>query len=462
MVGRGLTQRLARTGEPLLLPELRQASLAGRTLPAYAELCARFDLHGLLVVPLIGKGRVLGYLGVGRLRPGRPYGQAELALLRDFADRVAFAVSGARAAQRQVTARAEMEKFAALVERSRDFIAMADLDGRLIYLNRAGRELVGLTNLSEACSKTLDDFLTEEGRRTAAEVERPAVLSGGHWTGESELRHFRSAERIAVDVSSFLVTHPDTGVPLARATVQRDMRERRRATEALRDADHQRQELLAHLVRVQEDERRRIAADVHDDTLQVLAATDVRLQALRRRLAEPAVAEELATVQADLRAATARLRRLVFELEPAGLADWGLASALESHLTHLLRDDPLSWEVTGELPPETPYDVRLALFRIAAEAVANVRRHARARRLRIEIDSAAGDATLRVIDDGVGLPADAPPTRPGHFGLPGMRERAAAAGGSCRIEPGAEGGTVVAARLPIPRVGRADRTEAVG
>lgn len=73
----GLTQHLARTGEPLLLAELGQATLAGRSLPAYAEVCARFDLHGLLVVPLARKGRLLGYLGVGRLGPGRPYGQAE-------------------------------------------------------------------------------------------------------------------------------------------------------------------------------------------------------------------------------------------------------------------------------------------------------------------------------------------------------------------------------------------------
>ena len=110
------------------------------------------------------------------------------------------------------------------------------------------------------------------------------MLAQGHWEGESTLRNHRDGPPIPVAISSFVMLHPTTREPIALATVQRDITERLAAETARQHLADQRQELLDRLVQAQEDERARIAADVHDDSVQALAAVELRLGLLRRRL----------------------------------------------------------------------------------------------------------------------------------------------------------------------------------
>jgi diguanylate cyclase (GGDEF)-like protein/PAS domain S-box-containing protein len=128
--------------------------------------------------------------------------------------------------QRELNARkADLERLAALVELSRDFIAMADFDGKVTFLNRAGRELVGVDSDEEALGRPTTDYFPEAGRERALEIEG-IVRQRGSWQGESELRHLVTGESIPVSVNSFLVTRSSDGKPLALATVQRDLRAR--------------------------------------------------------------------------------------------------------------------------------------------------------------------------------------------------------------------------------------------
>ena len=120
--------------------------------------------------------------------------------------------------------RADLERFAALVEASQDFIAMAEFDGTVSYLNRAGRELVGLETDEETLGRPTVDYFTEKGLEKSAEIE-DAVRLHGHWAGESELNDFATGESIPVEVNSFLITGDD-GEGVALATVQRDIRGR--------------------------------------------------------------------------------------------------------------------------------------------------------------------------------------------------------------------------------------------
>lgn len=136
-------------------------------------------------------------------------------------------------------ARAELEKFVALVELSNDFIAMASLDQRVMYVNAAGRALVGLAADRDVTAMTIRDFLTESGFKQSLRVEQPAVRDRGFWQGESTLRHFSTGETIDVTINSYLVVHPDSGEPLALATVQRDVRPQKLA--------ERRQHMLASL-----------------------------------------------------------------------------------------------------------------------------------------------------------------------------------------------------------------------
>ncbi|WP_372729450.1 PAS domain S-box protein, partial [Nocardioides sp.] len=121
----------------------------------------------------------------------------------------------------QLTAREEeLERFAALVELSSDFIAMAELDGTVSYVNRAGRALVGLTSDEAVLGRPTDDYFTDAGRAKSVEIE-DGVRTLGFWEGDSELRHFGTGEAIPVHVTSFLVTRPSDGAGVALATVQR-------------------------------------------------------------------------------------------------------------------------------------------------------------------------------------------------------------------------------------------------
>ncbi len=169
------------------------------------------------------------------------------------------------------------------------------------------------------------------------------MVAHGHWEGESTLRSQRGGLPIPVAISSFVMLHPVTREPMALATVQRDITERLIAQSALQDLADQRQELLDRLVQAQEDERGRIAADVHDDSVQALAAVELRLGLLRRRLAEraPDLVESVDQMAETVETATDRLRHLLFDLDSPALRD-DLAGALDQAASYVF-EDGLAW-----------------------------------------------------------------------------------------------------------------------
>src|SRR3954454_1922013 len=113
--------------------------------------------------------------------------------------------------------------FFALAESAPEFVAVAQLDEEVLYVNPAGRALVGLDSLEEARAHAISDYLDDEARRRSFEEEQPAVARDGVWHGRSTLRHFRTGEAIPVQIVSFAVAGPD-GEPHLRATFQRDIR----------------------------------------------------------------------------------------------------------------------------------------------------------------------------------------------------------------------------------------------
>ncbi|UVI40383.1 PAS domain-containing protein [Qipengyuania spongiae] len=126
---------------------------------------------------------------------------------------------------------AERDRFVRLAENSRDFVAMADLDGRAFYINDAGRELVGLGDADILQQSVVDFFPPEEASRIAEEIF-PAVDQDGYWSGETQFRHFATGELIPVFYSVFPITDAD-GEPIGYGTVTRDIREMKRVDEDL-------------------------------------------------------------------------------------------------------------------------------------------------------------------------------------------------------------------------------------
>jgi PAS domain S-box-containing protein len=344
---------------------------------------------------------------------------------------------------------AELQRFRALVEASSDFIAMAALDSSVLYVNPAGRAMVGLAPDADVTTTKIADYLTPEGLEAWTRVEQPAIREQGQWEGESTLRDRKGGPPIHVAIASFLM-YDDRHEPFALATVRRDITERIAQEDALRELVVQREALLARLVQAQAQERAEIARDVHDDTVQVLAAVDLRLGLLRRQLDQetPGLSDVLDPVADSVARATNRLRALLFNLEPPDLAA-GLAHALRSAADEIFRETPTRWAVDGEAEPATVDSTRSTAFRIAREAMINVRKHADAATVQVTVAGRHGGLEVSIADDGVGLGPGPVQSSSGHHGLTSMRDRADIAGGTWEIRVRPEGGTEVVFWLPI-------------
>jgi two-component system sensor histidine kinase UhpB len=245
------------------------------------------------------------------------------------------------------------------------------------------------------------------------------------------------------------------------------------------------QRLAGLVLAAQEDERRRVARELHDETMQSMAALlmglEGILQALPEGNGEPRVVAARQSMS-RLRDLAARmldeLRNLALDLRPSVLDDHGLVAAVRWLALTLKERSGLRCRVSvsGDLArpiepaavPEgqdgparggadaawrLPPTTETALFRITQEALANVAKHAQASNVSVRLAQTETSVSVEIADDGVGLPLspDAAPTLPGHMGLFNMRERAALLGGTCTIRRrGVTGGTVVRAELPLP------------
>jgi signal transduction histidine kinase len=243
----------------------------------------------------------------------------------------------------------------------------------------------------------------------------------------------------------------------ARAPVPRGLGELSDVANALNSAamDIERRQkeqarLLAELVAAEEETRRRIAADIHDDTAQAVAAAGLRIDALAADLEDPAARETALNVRQALAEANGRLRRLLFELRPPALDEAGLGAALELFLTDSFAHNGFDWRVENRLEDEPAPEVRAILYRVALEALTNVRKHAQANLVEVLLERRGVGVAVRIRDDGTGfvLPAPDAPHEPGHFGLVSMRERAEAAGGRFAMASTPGEGTTVDFWMP--------------
>jgi signal transduction histidine kinase len=222
-----------------------------------------------------------------------------------------------------------------------------------------------------------------------------------------------------------------------------------RALGAVERLEQERRRLSADLVDAEEKERQRIAGEVHDDSLQVLSALDMRIQTLARAEEDADRRQALQAAREIVRLASDRLRNLVFDLRPPELERVGLGAVLRASLERLGAESGMEVDLHDDLEMQPPPDAGIVLYRIAQEALSNVRRHARATGAVITLSPEDGGFLLQVRDDGRGFdPAERAGQSSKHFGLTVMRERAETVGGWIRVESLPGKGTVVEAWVP--------------
>lgn len=209
------------------------------------------------------------------------------------------------------------------------------------------------------------------------------------------------------------------------------------------------EDLVRTTIQAQEEERRRVATEIHDGVTQHLVSIWYRVHACERLLHKDpsAAASELAATKELIDEALAEARGAILDLRPATLDDLGLAPSLEALAARAFRDEDVN-AIVDAIPIELASHVEVALYRIAQEAVNNVKRHAGATTVRLSLIERDGEVELAIADDGIGFDPDEV-RRDTSFGLTGIAERVRLLGGVMTLENA--GGTTLRLRVPATR-----------
>jgi signal transduction histidine kinase len=209
-------------------------------------------------------------------------------------------------------------------------------------------------------------------------------------------------------------------------------------------------EQFARVTAVQEEERQRMARELHDGLVPVLASLSIRLHTVGKRLdrEEHPTAVEIKEMAEQAQASSRDIRRLIHDLRPVALDELGLVPALRQHLARCEGEHGLVIDLTADEGHRLTGPMETALFRIVQEAVNNVIRHAQAQHVGVMLKRNREQVILQVVDDGQGFDAQLP--RSGrHVGLWSMRERVEQLGGQFEVRSAPGQGTVVTAVIPL-------------
>ena len=423
-------------------------------------------IRSLLVAPLLEQGDLMGVMALYADAPGA-FVPEHVEIAREVANQLAIAIhqnqlrkkleeelSERKRAQEEMR-RSEARK-SAILESAMDCVITINHEGNVVEFNPAAEETFGYSR-DEAVGKPLADLIIPPSLRQAHRegIARYLETGEGPVLGKRlELTGMR-ADRTEFPVELAITRVDVPGHPLFTGYL-RDITQRKRAerelgetVQTLRRTDEQRQQLLSRLVSAQEEERSRIAGDIHDDTIQVMTAVGIRLDLLRRAIQDPKQLALLEQLDETITLTVTRLRNLLFELRPPALDREGLAAALRTLLEQNHNDHGQAYTLENRLTHEPPTEARVILYRIAHETLSNVRKHSRASKVDVVLDNQDGGFLTRITDDGVGFSLEEGDRyRPGHLGLVSLRERAEMAGGWCRIESAPGAGTTVEVWVP--------------
>jgi PAS domain S-box-containing protein len=337
---------------------------------------------------------------------------------------------------------------AAMLESAIDAVIAIDHRGLITEFNPSAERIFGYTP-AEVIGRPMVELIVPPSLRERHRRSFARYLA----TGESTILG-RPIEITAMraDGTEFpvelAIARIDLPGPPSFTAYIRDIGNRKRRERALQESLDRHRRLEALLVDAQESERKRIAWDLHDDSIQVMTAVALRLKALRRRVAEdPELAPHLDELEEVVREAIARLRGLLFELRPVVLDREGLGAALRQYL-QTLESEGIASSLETRLRAEPALETRVLLYRLAQEALMNVRKHSGAERVEVRVEERGEGVALRVRDDGAGFSPERQTGRAGHLGLLAMRERAEVFGGWCRIQSAPGAGTTVDVWVP--------------
>jgi len=441
-VGEGLNGSVALTGIPAFVEDASAD-------PRLTKMVVREEnLKSLLIAPLKSMRGIMGTICVA-MRSYRQFRRDEVELLTAVGNQIGVAVENARLYERARESaeqlRASERKYRELFESANDAIWVQDMDGNITSANKAAAKLTGYEE-EELASMNVRAFLDDDSLRLAREI-RIKLLNGEAMTQpyEQKLITKQRTEAILELTTNVIMTD---GRPGGFQHIGRDVTREKRMQENLRF-------YLSQITRAQEEERRRIARELHDDTIQALVVLARQLDEVSSD--EKGVSGNARRSMENLRQQTnniiRNLRRLSQDLRPPALDRLGLVPALEGLAADIEKHSGINLVVKTYSPSQRlPDEIELVLFRTAQEALRNVWKHSQATSAEIIVEFNGGKSRITIKDNGKGF--ELPETvgdlvKQGKLGLTGMQERIHLIGGNLKIESKPGGGTTVVIETPI-------------
>lgn len=441
-VGEGFNGEVAKTGRPLAVEDTSRDPRLSK--PEVKKM----KIHSQLIVPLIYRDQVRGTLCVANRRP-RTFFPEEQDLLSAVSNQIAVAIENARLyeeARMSAKRLAASEKnYRELFENANDAIWIHDLLGNIIVANRASERITGYS-MAELTQMNVKDLLPEEGRNLAGHVRRSLLEKEPVAQPYEQHLIKKDGSKATLMLTTSLVT--ENGKPAAFHHIARDVTEEIRMKENLRF-------YLEQVTKAQEEERKRIARELHDDTAQALFALNRHVDNYTRsneHLTEND-REFLNMVGGQIKEVLEGVRRFSHVLRPPMLDDLGLLATLRWLVGDIEQRSGMGMnlKVLGAERRLTP-EADLLVFRVVQEALRNVERHAHASKAEVVIEFHEDKMKISVIDNGRGfnlseglenLP------RKGMLGLAGIQERARLLGGVLNIKSALGKGTTVIVETQI-------------
>lgn len=448
-----------------------------RVIDAERPIYEQLGVMSMLNVPLMNEGRLAAVLSVQQSTP-RVWSPDEITLVQDIAERTWAAVQRARADEER---RKAEERYLALfnaIEQGFCTIEVAfdehdrPVDYRFLEVSPSFERQTGMRNAEGRWMREIapdqDEHWFELYGRVALTGEPMRFESystpfARWWSVYAFRIQDPRLRRIAVlfhDISDR--KRAEAALERAHAELERRVEERTRELEISRRqlevelaerraAESRIRTILEQLITAQENERRRIARDLHDNLGQRMTVLHLKLDALRRKAGE-AFEHDIVDLQMYAQQIDRDLRFFTWELRPAGLYQLGLVPALEDYVRQWSINYGIhaEFDALGLESERLPFDIEVNLFRIAQEALHNVFKHAQATQVEVLLQRIETRVILIIEDNGVGIDPTKSHGEPRHgFGLTSMRERAELMRGTCRIEsvPGSGTTVIVSAAL---------------
>ncbi len=331
-----------------------------------------------------------------------------------------------------------LERQAALLDLARDAVIVRDLDGKIQYWNHGAERMYGWKK-EEALGRESEELLQTVLPRPIEEIVEEVRRTGG-WEGElRQVTH----EGNTLFVRSWWALMEQASEPMVILQINSDVSVQKEYEENLR-------QVSGHLMRVQDEERRRIARELHDSTGQKLAAARMFLESVTKTTNPKSIDKRVLETVELIEGAFQDIRTLSQVLHPPLLDEAGLVSATRSMVDSFSQRAKI--HVEFQVPEgfgRLPQPVELALFRVIQESLTNIHRHSGAKRAKVEIAQTPEQITLEVRDNGKGLPPNfrSDVKQVLGVGILGMKERLSQLGGLLKIESDKKG-TVVRAVVP--------------